>query len=1067
MVKQRVVFVLAMIASVLLFTSVAGAQSTFGTIRGRVVDPRDLAIPNAQVTVTETSTNIAKTTRSGESGGYEVVNLLPGTYTVAVDATGFKRYLADNVVLNAHTTVVIDAKLELGTVTSKVTVTAGAPVISPGSAQFGDVKTGQQYETTPENNRGDWDSFIYPYLTQVPGLQTVGGHYWVFSFAGTPPAAEEFTVDGITMRDKLYGTLAGPAAPTMDSVKEIDTNFEGNPAEYASAGQVTIVTRGGTNQFHGDAFEYYHTAGMGARNFFATTLPFNVENDFGGGIGGPIIKNKMFFHADVEAWDLHQSTLFNLNVPSLAQRQGTFSSPITDPFTGQPYAGNHITNLNATAVALQNAWYPLPNYGPPDSVVGNYRAAPRSFRTKQLWDVRVDYQFSNSNSFYARWNQMRSPNTWFVDMPAMGYSNQLRQDMNGVLSDTETFRPNLLNEARLGFSRNYNPYSGRLYGPDMVQKFGLTGLPAYLPPVMALPTFNISGYQGIYSTDDRTAAMNNEVVQDNLTWLRGRHTFKFGIDVIHQYAAKYPVSLNQTYGSQNYTGAFTGNAYADFLLGLPYTASDNTWGFFRDHWTNNYWGFFAQDSFKVNSRLTLDYGLRYEIMPPYNEHDGRMASFDPATGKLVVSNSNGLSQLSPAFVASNLLPIETASQAGLPSGLVYTWKKAFGPRIGLAYRLTSNSDIRAAYGIFYENEPASLWENISSGPFTGSATSPPNTITNGVPTFQLPTMFPPTLLSSSVGLAGLNPHWRPPMIQHWNVTLEREFHKIGFHATYIGTTSTQLPWIQDLNQVQPSTVPFSTSRRPYPTFSSLLYYANGATSSYNGLILSADRKLSHGLLFQAGYTWAKELTDELSAGDSGYQPQNSFNLRADRGNDPDIRRQRFTYTLMYQLAPSGANAPWFSHVAKGWIFSLTGLAQTGPYFTPTFCGSDPANVGTNCGRPDRIGNGNLSNPTIDNWFNVGAFAVPSATAGRFGNSGTGILEGPGTFDTDFGIYKPVRITERLTGRLEVTATNIFNHPNFNSSGAVITSASGPVVQSTQNIESAGARTVQIGLRLQF
>jgi hypothetical protein len=1082
--------VLHAIALAWLFTSIAIAQTTFGEIRGRVLDPTGAAIPNAKVTVTNTATNIAKKTVSDESGAYEVGYLQPGTYSVAAEGVGLKGFVAENVILNANAIVLVDAKLQLGEVSSTVTVSAGAQVISPESAQFADTKNQDQYLETPMNDRGGWDSYVFSFMSLVPGVQPVGA-YWIFTFAGTPPIAENFTVDGITTRDPLWGTLMGPANPSMEFMKEVTVQFGGNSAEYGSAGQATIVTKGGGNQFHGSGFEYYNTAGWNARDFFAVNSPFNVLNDFGGSVTGPIIRNKLFFAAAFEGFDKHDSTVFDLNVPSAGLRQGDFSGlkdsngnlvVITDPTTGQPFPGNAIpgARLNATAVALQNAFYPTPNYGDPDSVVGNYRSSPRQLQQKQMGDVRVDYQLSSSNSLWGRFDMMRAPNLWFVDMPAMGYSNQLRATRDAILSDTHVFRANLINEARIGFSRNYNPYTGTLNGNDQVQKFGLTGLPANRPNVPALPTFNISGFQTIDSTEDESSAGNNYVFQDNVSWIRGRHTFKFGADLTRHYAANYAMSPSDAFAASDYgrgitlgetfTGAFTGNAYSDFLLGIPYTAGETTSGYFRDHWTNWSTAFFAQDDFRVNSRLTLNIGLRYELDLPYQESQGRIASFDPATGKLIVGTSQGESQLSSAFVASNLVPIVTASAAGLPSSLVHTYKKNFGPRIGLAYKLTPDGKtvFRAAYGIFYEAEPSVLWHDLSGGPFTGTSYSPPNQITNGVPTWQLPAMFPSSLLSSSTSLVGINPNFRSPQIQQWNFTLEREIKHLGVHATYTGTKSTQLPWVHDLNQVAPSTVPFSTSERPYPQFSSLLYYTNGANEFYNGLILSVERKFSNGFLFQAGYTWAKDLTDEQAIADDGYQPQNAYNLKADYGNSTYTRRQRLNFSAVYEIPTRAHGNLLVDRIARGWVFSLTGLAQSGQYYTPTFCGSDPANIGAGCGRPDRVANGNISNPTVSDWFNLSAFVVPPADAGRFGNSGVNILEGPGTWLMNFGVYKPFAITERFKCRLEGTFTNVLNHPNFSVPSAVITSGAANVIESTQaGLENAGSRTTRIGIRLDF
>jgi hypothetical protein len=344
--------------------------------------------------------------------------------------------------------------------------------------------------------------------------------------------------------------------------------------------------------------------------------------------------------------------------------------------------------------------------------------------------------------------------------------------------------------------------------------------------------------------------------------------------------------------------------------------------------------------------------------------------------------------LNPAFAAARLAPIVTASQAGLPERLVFTDQNNFAPRVGLAYKLTADQKtvIRSAYGVFYSQYTPEL----VAGPYSGTVSAPPNTITGGRPLWQLPEMFPSGVtVTGTATVAGIDPKVRIPYMQQWNLSVERVVGSMGLRASYLGLKTNKLVVARNVNQVMPSTTPFSTSRRPFPQFSSVTYRENGGTSFYNALILSAERKFKNGLQYQAGYTWAKNLTDAVT-------PENAYDRRAERGNDTYTRHHRLVASAIWELPFPSSTSKALRRLAEGWSLSTFVIVQTGQYFTPSFSGSDPANVGGSGGRPDRIGNGKVTDATIQRWFDGSAFVVPPANAGRFGNSGVNILSGPGT-----------------------------------------------------------------------
>jgi hypothetical protein len=1083
MFKQRLP---ALLALGLLVCTATVAQTTFGVIRGRVLDPSGAAVPNAKVVVTNTSTNIEKIAAADESGAYQVGYLQPGPYSVSAEAAGFRKFIAKDIPLSAQAVVLVDAKLEVGELSNSVTVTGGAPVINTENAVLSDIKSAEQYLNTPLNVRGNWDSYVFSYMSMVPGAQPTDTGYDI-SFGGTRSSAGNVTIDGINIKSPLFGGGGiGPAAPSMDFIQEVDVQSSGNSAEFGSPGHVTVVTKGGENTLHGSAFWYYNTAGLNARDFFATRKAFNVMNDFGAHITGPIRQNRTFYSGAFEGFNLHNAAILNLNLPSDRVRKGDFSqvkgangSPIVikDPFTGTPFPGGIIPpgQINAVAQKVQARFYPATNYGDPESVAGNYRDVIKQTQRKEQVDVRIDHQISSSNSLFGRFDAMRAPNTPLDGgMPTIGFRIQRRQTRNFLVSDTHIFRPTLINEFRFGLTRGFNPRSGPINGPDIIQQLGLTNLAPNLPQVNAMPTFSISGFQGISEIAYNTPAEIGYQWQDNLTWTHGRHTVKMGTEIVHNYAAMYTVSPQAAFGNISFTGSYSGYSYADFLLGIARSASRTTSGFVRDHRTSTDMAFFLQDDFKVSPRLTVNFGLRYELNPPYVEKEGRSANFDPWTGRLIVPNEGARAQLNSAFAASSVVPIITAAEAGLPESLVFTDKLNFAPRVGFAYKLTSDNKtvVRAAYGIFNDHLASPIWSSLGGGPYAGTASAPPNSITNGVALWQLPAMFPSSLnQSSTASLVGVDPHIRTPYMQQWNFTLEREVGRMGLRASYMGITSQKLVAPRNVNQLLPSTVPFSVSRRPFPKLSSVTYSENADTAFYNGLILSMERKFQNGLQFQASHTWAKNLTNDHVEDEAGSMAENSYNRRAEWGNNAYTRRHRFIFNASYDLPFGkghhlGANG-LLSRLVGGWSLTAFSIFQTGQYFTPSFSSGDPSNTGASGGRPDRIGNGNLDNPTLTKWFDPSAFVAPPANAGRFGNSGVNILRGPGTEVLNMGLFKKIPLTERLQSRLEGTFTNVLNHPNFGVPNSLITSSAAGLIQGSQTVENAGPRTARLGLRFDW
>ncbi|HWQ54100.1 MAG TPA: carboxypeptidase-like regulatory domain-containing protein [Bryobacteraceae bacterium] len=1071
----------------LVLSHLAVGQSTLGVIRGRTLDPSGAPIPNLAVRVVNTGTNIEKAVVSDESGLFEATYLQPGAYNLTAEAAGFPRCTVEGLVLSAGATVRADLKFVIGEVSSSVTVAAGAPVINTETAVIADIKTQEQYLSAPLNNRGYWDSYVLGFMSLVPGAQPMSASYNI-SFAGSRATMQNFTVDGVTTVSTLSGGgPLGPNQPSMDYIREVKVDLSGSSAEYSSPGYVNVVTRGGENQFHGSAFEYYNTAGFNARNFFANRVAFNVMNNFGGSISGPVRRNKTFFSAAFEGFNNHSAAQITANLPSERVRSGDFSrlmsatgTPLTikDPANnGAPFPGAVIpaSRISATSQKIQTRFFPATNYGGEDNVTGSYRDLWKQVMRKEQVDFRIDHQFSSRNSLFGRFSAARLPNgTLEGGLPTIGARKQRRQARNFILSDTHTFTPTLINEFRFGLVRGYNPYSGPVNGPEIVKELGLTNLPADLPNVEALPTISISGYQGISQIIYWRPAEMIYQWQDNISWIHGRHTVKMGADIWRNYGSNYAVSPSSAFGSVNFTGSMTGYGYADFLLGVPYQASRSSTGFEKLKSMSVDKFFFIQDDFKVSPRLTLNFGLRYELNPPYTEQNDTLANFNPFTGQLVVPNDAVKSKLAAGFLASKLVPIVTAEQAGLPARtLAFTDKNNFAPRLGLAYKLTEDSRtvFRSSFGTFYDSFTGLYWRGMTGGPFNGNEVSPVNSYSNGMPLWQFPNMFP-TVLSQTgtASLTGIDPHTVTPAMHQWNATLEREITGgMGLRVSYIGSATRHLALGRNLNQPVPGTVPYSAALRPYPNLSTVTYRDSSGNAKYHAMTVVLERKMKNGLQFQASHTWAKNLTDAHGEDENGGSMQNAYDRKAEWGNYAAMRRHRFIFSSMYELpfAKLGPDRRWFKGLAGGWSLSSFVLLQTGPYFSPTFSGLDPANVGTSSGRADRISDGNLSGGTIYKWFDTTAFAVPTANSGRFGNSGVNILRAPGTANVDLGLYKSVQVSERMRVRLEGTLTNALNHPNFAAPASNISLSSAGVITATQGMEGAGARTARFGARLDF
>ena len=1094
--------VLLCLASSSALVSPGYGQTTFGQITGTVVDPSGAVVPGATVTVTNEGTQIAREASTSTSGVFSITNLNVGTYRVRIKVTGFSTFERGGLILSANQIINVNATLALGTTETVTEVTAASPAIATETSTLADVRTSRDLLQLPlELSRHQADKGFYTYAFLSTGtssvtttsLPVING---VRTSSGTLP-----TMDGIAVT--AYSGGASPVQPSLDGVQEVNVVTANAPAEFAVAANFTVVTKSGTNDLHGGAFYTYNGNALNSRNFFSPSTPFRVYNNFGGSLGGPIKKNKAFFFADYEGSRESARRLMTVDTPLPAWRAGNFSGvgfPIVDPTTGQPFPGNVVPSGRISPVSqkIQDTLFPPPNFGAPGLESGNFRQefpGTTGFTRFNQFDARADYKFSDRDSVFGRVSWRRMPLDYIDRVPTIGQVTQNRYGHSAVFSWTHTFSPTLVNEFRTGMSYHRNNYYLDVIGSDLIQQWGIKGVTT--SGIHNAPIVNIDPVTYVDFDDEDDAFYDNPstTIQwaDNVNWTKGSHFVKFGVDIIRDRLNRTYIT-SQVYGGYNFTGGVTGFGYADFLLGIPETTSLAAATPAANLRTTST-GMYLQDQFKVNRKLTLNYGLRWALEAPFHDELGAIYSFDPKTGSLVIPDS-GVSQVNPDFPKN--IPIVTASKAGFPEDSLFVFRKGyFQPRFGFAYKPFDDDKtvIRGGYGIYSNLTYRPLASNMVGGPFSGTATYI-NSVTNGVPLFS----FPQPFLSSAVApggtqsVQGKNPQMKVPYTQQWNLTIERELGDVGLRVSYVGTRTVNLIYQLNLNQPPPSTTPFSTGRRPYPLYSNIIWSDNGGNEFYNGLEVAATKKYGKNLSFGAGWTWARDLTDTQDGGAGGTQfggqvIQNQFDRAAEKSDNALVLRHRGYAYGIYTL-PFGRGQRFLGNPSRGvqavlggWNTGWNVNLQSGQYFTPSFSGFDPSNTGTFGGRPDRIADGNLptGERSIGRWFDSKAFKIPGcpdanpactnpANVGRFGNSGLNILEGPGIANLDFSLSKYFNLRENMRLQFRLNMVNALNHPNFAIPRSNIRNqgTSGTINAMARVLNGLPAtREIDLGLRLEF
>jgi hypothetical protein len=1096
--RQVQIMVMAMMLGALMLGvgSSGFGQATQGAILGSVRDSGGAVVSGATVEVINLGTSFSRRVTTDEQGDYRVSNLEPGRYSVTVTASGFQRYLQNEINLDSNQIRRVDAEMAVGEISNTVTVTAEDSALATETATLSNVKSGREFTQLPLSIFGrGWAN-----ITNVTaGVQSANGQFVV---NGARDTGNNFTSDGVAVNDIVSSrNMPNGFQMEVESIREVKVQTANNSAEFAQVAQFVGVSKAGENQFHGSLYWGNFNRYFSARGFFDQGDPaFVNHNMFAGTIGGPVRlpkkvfgplgydgRDKTFFFFSYGGARYVEGARNYVSVPTEAFRNGDFSAiagqvTVRDPETGAAFPGNKIpaARISPVARALQDLLYPTPNRVHPDlgefGINGNYTVDPGFQFNSDVYNMRVDQKLSEKSTMFVRYGWTKTNQDISRGALNRGLDGSYLGNVPGrtvVIADTYTFSPKVVNEFRLGYNFLQFINSNVQLGEDIIGKLGLQGVsnPNNDDLLKAMPGFGFSRFQGTDGANFNNQRQHTFQLNDGLTWQTGRHTIKIGGDV-RWYQINDVSRPSNERGAFSFDDRLSGFDYANFLLGLPSSVSSaipRPAAYARSTQSAIYF----QNDMNISRKLTLNYGVRYEYQSPWVDKFDRRFAFDRGTGSLITAGDSIPTDLVPELRAS--LKIITAAQAGLPErSLVNADRNNWNPRIGLAYRPFSDNKtvVRLGYGWYTGMLPGLLSFRGTGGPWQTNYTY---SLLNDQPTMRFPNPFTGNQAFGGVtNLSVVNPDLRSERAQQWNLSVGREFLGTVIDVAYVGTKTTNIPYSTNLNLLQPSTTPYAPSRRPYSQFNNVLLLESGGQAIFHGLTIQADRKISRGMYFNANYAFGKALTDvELRGSDPGFQ-QNQYNRFLERGPDTNVRKHQLRFSYIYEL-PIGRGHRLFPNMHRaanailgGWQFNGITTMLSGQLLSPTFSGVDPANTNQTSGRPDRVGDGNIGDirdrvkAGLPMW-DVSAFVVPQAGRGFYGNSGRWVLVGPGNQTWNAGLSKNFYLTEagtRFQFRWEMF--NAFNHANFGAGSTNITAGNFGRTSS-----GGAARTMLFGARIDF
>jgi len=1086
------------------------AQTTQGGITGTIRDEKGAEISSAKVRVVNLGTGLQRETTTAGNGLYHLVGLPTGTYEVTAEAQGFAAAKAKDVEVGIDQIRTLDFTLRVGVRAETVNVESSAELTQTETSKLGEIIDNRKVEDLPLNGRD------FAQLARLnPGVAVSGGgggqqggegNVSGFSSNGQRSTSNNFQVDGVDNNNYFAGEAA--QLPSIDSIQEFEVQTNTFAAEYGrnSGSVVNLVTKSGTNQLHGSLFEFFRNDVLDARNYFnKDAFPKSGLhlNQFGGTLGGPIVRNNTFFFLNYEGFRRRAGITRVTNVPTLDQRAGNFLDD-----NGNPVAIT-VTPTSADLFDL----FPKPNL---NDLSGNFISSPAQTDDTDQFLVKVDHRLRDSDNLSARYSRTRI-DTFFPFTPGQSGTNVPGYGINDnganhlvAINYTRVLSPKTLNEARLGFTRTNVQLATQL-GPQAAD-FGFnTGWPAgselglgNIPQLSFSGGFvsgsaSVSNLGGAIDQPNRTAINTYQIV-DDISHTTARHSFKAGVDIrytqlnrLYDLAFSGQVSFS---GTNNPEGIH--NALVDLAEGLSSGALQFVGDSHRNFRTTSF-GFFGQDSFKLRSNLTLNYGLRYELNTVLNEAHGRLSSFRPQnfTTFLDPRDPNIQNDL-PALQASGVV---TQHQVG---DIYDPDHNNFASRLGVAWDIFGNGKtvLRSGYGVFYETIIGNIPGNVMLNPpflpdffnaFPGWPDNPAN------PDVFAPSGFPVLTVTQQ--------KLRTPYAQHYNLVLQQQLPgRSIFEIAYVGTEGTKLPRFRQINQafitqaqidaltpdvrtrmeimgipdvvidnvILPAGIAAipNIARAPFFGYAQLFQAEDTISSNYNSLQAKFDKQFSHGFSTLLSYTWSHSIDGASVFFGSGANattifPQDNYNLPAERGNSDFDIRHRLSWSFLYQL-PSAHNVKLLTN---GWQFGGILSLQTGQPFS-VLSGQDNSSTGLGNDRPDVVGDPNSGPHSVQRWFNTAVFVQNAPLT--FGNAGRNIVVGPGFHNFDFSVLKDTRITERINAQFRAEFFNITNHPNFALPANILAAPNfgtlfqtPDAAQNNVGLGSGGPRLIQFAVKLRF
>lgn len=1045
-------------------------QVSTGSVAGQVTDSTGAVVAAAKVTLLNEGTGQERTAATDASGAYLFPLVQSGFYTVRVEMQGFKAYAARKMEVQVSQQVTHDVRLDVGETTTTVEVAAVTPVLDQRSAEVGQVIGQREVVELPLNGRNFLDL-----AKLVPGVAELGTTTQSNGLAINGQRANQigFYFDGVDTRTETSGKPA--FSPSIEAIQEFKIQQNDFAAEFGrSPAGINLTLRSGTNQFHGTLFEFVRNNKLDARSFFSPRVDPLRRNQFGAVVSGPIFRNKTFFMGNFEGLRTRRASTLFRSVLTAQQREGNFNEgfPVYDPATfnaaantRQPFAGNIIPRARfgrMGTAALQ--YYPAPNA--PGSGGFNYVVSASSQADSNQFHTRVDHQISERDSVFGRLSYSKGESVSPSGMPLTGGLNNTKATSLTV-QESHTFSPSTVNQFRVAWTyfkdRGGFPLADRNLA---VEEFGMLNLTPSTD-AFGLPQLNVAGLTTIGANAFQPSGPKENFfsLADDLSWVRGKHSMKFGFDGrYYRPAGLVQQTPNSILTFENrFTNApgvaRTGNAVADLVLGLPYTgratlfAESNGWVSLKYYYT----GFYVQDEIRLNAKLTLNMGLRYEYQTPYYERFGDLAIFD--------------------LYGSRFLKLdEDIKQLHRPD------KNNFAPRVGIAYSMTPKTVIRAGFGTFYGQPRGSEFSSFQlSPPFVidTTLTSNPNVpdlVGRLFPRVQVRDAAGKILLAPNVNVFSLDANWRTNYTWQWNFGIQRELaNGLLWETGYVGNaahkmTGRDLPnqAFLDADPARPTPV---INRRPNPNIGDVSYVSALDNSNYHSLNVKLNKRFAGGFSLLGAYTYSKVMgIGGALFGDQSRQ-QDARNRRAEYAPLEFNQKQRLTMAWIYEL-PLGKGKRFFTGASgvgntmvSGWSLQGNYTVHSGFPLTPV------SSVSTNVGRQDtnradRVCDGNLqSGRTIDRWFDTSCFV--NHAFGRFGNSGNGVIIGPAVNNFDFTIMKNTYVgmgsREPLNLQFRAEFFNGFNHASFADPNLTAGTAQFGVIRGTR----INGREIQLALKILF